>query len=98
VGVGSYFGVRAFSLKKTAEGECYASGSCTQAGRDTIESLKISETIATISIAAGVSTLALSAFLFLSGGSHDAASARRASAFSVAPDLAAHGARMELRW
>jgi len=53
IGVGSYFGARAFMEKASAENACDATR-CTQSGLDAIGAMKTAEAVSTISIAAGV--------------------------------------------
>jgi hypothetical protein len=99
IGIGAYFGVQAFSLKHTAEGECSASGMCTRAGLDALGSLKTSETVSTVTTLAGVAALAVGAYLvLLPVKASDPATGRSTARLRVGPDLGARGLRMELAW
>jgi hypothetical protein len=99
VGVGAFFGVQAFSMKHTAEGECSAAGVCTQAGVDATNTMKTSETISTITTLAGAAALAGGLYLVLtsSTSNQDPASAR-AARLRLGPDPLVRGVRMELTW
>jgi hypothetical protein len=99
VGVGAYFGMNAFSMKHTAEGECSAAGQCTQAGLDAMSSMKTSETVSTITTLAGAAALAGGVYLVLTSSSsnQDPASAH-AARLRLSPDPVARGVRMELCW
>jgi hypothetical protein len=99
VGVGAYFGLNAFSMKHTAEGECSAAGQCTQAGLDAMSSMKTSETVSTITTLAGAAALAGGVYLVLTSSSsnQDPASVH-AARLRLSPDPVARGVRMELCW
>jgi hypothetical protein len=99
VGVGAFFGVQAFSMKHTAEGECSAAGVCTQTGLDAMSTMKTSETVSTITTLAGAAALAGGLYLVLSSTSHpDPASARGTARLKLSPDPLVRGLRMELAW
>jgi hypothetical protein len=98
VGVGTYFGVRAFSEKSTVENECDRTMRCTPAGVDAKSALSTSETISTAAILGGVAAIGAGVYLWVSGGSHDSRSAQRATGLRVGPDFKARGLRMELIW
>lgn len=65
VGLGSYFGVRAFSDKNTAENECGATF-CTPAGNSATSSMKTDETLSTVGVIAGLAAVGSGAYLVLS--------------------------------
>jgi hypothetical protein len=97
IGVGAYFGMHAFSMKSTAEGECDAAGSCTPAGASAMSSMKTSETISTITTLAGAAAAGVGIYLVLSAGGSPPSSSRSA-VLRLAPELGGRGLRMELAW
>ncbi len=99
IGVGAFFGINAFSMKHTAEGECSAAGVCTPAGNDALGTMKTSETISTVSVLAGIGALGVGAYLVLFPAKPaDSISAQHTAVVRVGPNLATHGVRMELAW
>jgi hypothetical protein len=98
VGVGAYFGVRAFSEKSTVQNECDRTMQCTPTGVDAKSSLSTSETVSTAAIIGGVAAMGAGVYLWLSGGPRHSGSPQRATGLRVAPDFKARGARLELLW
>jgi hypothetical protein len=97
VGVGAYFGVHAFAMKSTAEGQCDAAGTCTQAGTDAIGDMKTSETVSTITTLAGVAAVGAGVYLLLVP-TKSTASGSAPTTLRVGADLRSRGLRMELTW
>jgi hypothetical protein len=96
VGVGSYFGLRAFSEKQTADGECSATV-CTQNGLDAINSMKTAEAVSTISMIAGVAALGTGLYLVVAPAHSPTARSGSAAAqgrLRVGPDTGLRGVRM----
>ena len=98
LGVGAYFGVSAFSEKKTVENDCSAAQRCTPAGDQAKTSLSTAETVSTIATLGGVAAVGVGVVLWLSGGSSASASAQPAASLRIGPDFATRGVRMELAW
>jgi hypothetical protein len=94
VGAGAFFGLRAFSDKRTADNECNADF-CTQLGLNAIGAMKTAEAISTVSVAAGITALSGGAYLLLSGKAH---TGHQASTWRIAPDIGAHGVRAFVGW
>jgi len=65
VGVGAYFGARAFSDKNNAENECGATF-CTPAGSSATSAMKTDETLSTVGVIAGLAAMGGGAYLVLS--------------------------------
>lgn len=99
IGTGAFFGVSAFSDKKTVESQCNSDTSrCTPTGSNAKTSLSTAETVSTIAALGGVAAIGVGAYLWLSGGPHSSPSAQPATGLRVEPDFAARGLRMELIW
>jgi hypothetical protein len=103
IGIGSYFGIRAFDEKHVADNAC-GGMYCTQSGHDAISAMKTAEAVSTISIAAGVVGVGVGLYLVLSPPRTATARAGGASAPStpsilrVGPDAAIHGVRAVWTW
>jgi hypothetical protein len=99
LGVGTYFGVRAFASKSTAENECDHTY-CTRAGLDAIDSMKTAEAVSTISIAAGLAATGAGVYLVLSNMPRKSPSSppRPSATLRVTPDPSIGGARMIVTW
>jgi hypothetical protein len=72
VGVGAFFGVRAFSDKTDAEKACSAGGACTGPGKDATSAMKTDEVISTIGVIVGAAAIAGGAYLVLTSKSPEA--------------------------
>jgi hypothetical protein len=94
VGVGAFFGLRAFSERKTADAECDAM-SCTQLGLHAIDSMRVAEAISTIASAAGIAALGGGAYLLLSAKSH---TGHQASTLRLGPSIGVYGVRVLVDW
>lgn len=94
VGIGAFYGFRAFAEKHTAEANCGAVY-CLQAGLDAIQSMKTAEAVSTLTIAGGMLAIGGGVYLVLSGRPRGP---RAASTLQIGPDLALHGARMLVNW
>jgi serine/threonine-protein kinase len=64
VGLGSYFGVRAFSSKSDGERLCHGSA-CPQSGLDLLSDAKVSANVSTVAFAAGLGAGVLGIYLLL---------------------------------
>jgi hypothetical protein len=94
VGAGAFFGMRAFSDKRTADNECDAD-LCTELGLNAIGAMRTAEAVSTVSVAAGIMALSGGAYLLLSGKAH---TGHQASTWRIAPDIGAHGVRAFVAW
>jgi len=90
IGVGAFFGLRAFAEKHTADEDCEGT-LCTQPGLNAIQSLKTAEAVSTIAIAAGVVAIGGGLYLVLTSKPHGP---RPAATLQVAPDVTMRGARV----
>jgi hypothetical protein len=94
VGAGAFFGLRAFSEKRTADTDCDADF-CTQLGLSAIGAMRTAEAVSTVSTAAGITALSGGAYLLLSG---KVQTGHQASTWRIAPDIGAHGVRAFVAW
>ena len=94
VGVGAFFGLRAFSERRTADEECDAT-TCTQLGLHAIDSMRVAEAVSTIASAAGIAALGGGAYLLLSAKSH---TGHQASTLRVGPSIGVYGVRVLVDW
>jgi hypothetical protein len=94
LGVGSFFGVRAFSDKNTAENDCTPGGRCGDTGNSAKQSLSTDEAISTVGVLAGIAAVGVGGYLVLAGGSKEHAAG--AGAVRVGIDPIAR--RLDVRW
>jgi hypothetical protein len=65
LGIGGYFGLRAFAEKQTADSNCSATV-CNRPGLEAIQSMKTAEAVATVSMLAGAAAVGAGLYLVLS--------------------------------
>jgi hypothetical protein len=96
LGVGSYFGLRAMSLKadSNAEGRCDADNSCNEEGTALRRDAIAASTVSTIAFAAGGVLAAAGVTLFIIGGSE---TSERGARVTAVPVVGAGEAAMSLR-
>jgi hypothetical protein len=94
VGVGAFFGLRAFSERRTADSECDTT-SCTPLGLHAIDSMRMAEAISTIASAAGLAALGGGAYLLLSAKSH---TSHQAATWRLSPSSVGYGLRVLVDW
>jgi hypothetical protein len=94
VGVGAFFGFRAFAEKHTVEENCGAVY-CYQSGLDAIRALKTAEAVSTLTIAGGVAAIGGGIYLVLSSRPR---SPHPAATLQIGPDFGIRGARMAVSW
>lgn len=95
VGIGAFFGLRAFAEKHTADNDCDALY-CNPAGLDAIQSMKTAEAVSTVTIGAGLLAIGGGIYLVLTGKPRS--NVRPAATWRVAPDVAMRGARVFVSW
>lgn len=94
VGVGAFFGVRAFAEKRTVDENC-GQVYCYQAGLNAIRALKTAEAVSTLTIAGGVAAIGGGIYLVLSSRPR---SPHPAATLQLGPDFGIRGARMAVTW
>jgi serine/threonine-protein kinase len=88
IGLGSYYGLRAFSKKSAAEGLCHGNA-CPQAGLDLYSDMKFSEAVSTVAFAVGLASAAGGAYLLFT---QDSPARPAASRTFIAPVVSTHHA------
>lgn len=83
VGVGSYFGLRAFSKWSDSDKQCPKNDQCTAAGAAAAKDARTAADVSTVSFAVGGAALAVGAWLFFSAEPSET----RGSALWIAPAL-----------
>jgi hypothetical protein len=94
LGVGAFFGVRAFAEKRTVDENCSAKY-CYQSGLDAIQAMKTAEAVSTLTIAGGVVAIGGGIYLVLSSRPR---SPHPAATLQIGPDFGIRGARMAVSW
>jgi hypothetical protein len=100
LGIGGYFGLRAFSEKRTAEDHCGPTV-CDSTGLDAITSMKTAEAVSTISMAVGVVGVGVGIYLVVSpphGSVARSGAGARSGTLRVGPDAALRGVRLAWTW
>ncbi len=98
IGVGSYFGLRAFSRWSDRNAECVPA--CSQEAKSAGEDANQSATISDIGFGAGLAAVAVGAYLVLSARADTSSTSRTASTVRVAPEALKGGAAVSIggRW
>jgi hypothetical protein len=100
LGIGGYFGIRAFSERQIADDQCTAMR-CSRPGLNAIGSMKTAEAISTISTAAGIATVGVGLYLVLApthGAVHHSTGAASPRTLRIGPDAALRGVRVVWNW